>query len=129
MTEPSKTGEDSIRFHYIKSNAFRVVHADGVYGGISPSLKLQMAFYSERTPIPQAIVHALHDGELGEEIVTARVSRDGIVREVETNVLMDLDAAKDFALWLISAIEEIELVQAKIQAIPIAEPVENQGQM
>ena len=42
MAENDKARSDSdvvqskVEFHYIKSNHFRVIHADGVYGGATP---------------------------------------------------------------------------------------------
>lgn len=105
ISEQSDANEvPCLRFHYIKSNYFRVIHADGVYGGVSPQGLIQLAFFSERQPIPQQTVQKFDDKRLGEEVVELRVSRDGVVREIETNVLMSAKEAKklrDFlSQWL-----------------------------
>src|SRR5689334_16135095 len=42
------TNPNKLRIEYKKSNSFRVIHADGAYGGTSPRLQLFIAFYSER---------------------------------------------------------------------------------
>ena len=64
---------DRVRFDYIKSAAFRVIHADGVVGGVTPRLDVHMDFWSERFPIPQQVVHAVNsDGTLGDEIKAER---------------------------------------------------------
>ena len=75
-----------VRFHYIKSNTYRVVHVDGVYGGPTPGKLLYVSFYNERFPIPNVIEHAATDigGDtvaLGEE--TRREGKDGVVREID----------------------------------------------
>jgi hypothetical protein len=90
---------DFVVFDYIKSNFFRVIHIDGVHGGISPKLNMiQMAFFSERQAIPQTEKFALKKGQLGE--IESRKTREAIIREVEVEALMDIDAAKALRQWL-----------------------------
>ena len=97
----------SIDFHYIKSNSFRVVHADGVWGGPTPRGYLTMAFYSERHPIPQKLTHELKpEGTLGDPIV--RETKQGVVREVEVEVVLDLEMAKGMFEWLKEKIEALD---------------------
>jgi hypothetical protein len=92
---------DRAKFHYLKSPAFRTVHVDGVLGGPSPSGFLNAAFFSERLPIPQTTTFAVTDkGMLGEELVDARVGRDGLTREVEVNLIMSVDMATRLHGWL-----------------------------
>ena len=88
-----------IEFDYIKSTSFRVVYADGVWGGLTPRGLIAMSFFSERHPIPKKLVHEITDeGTLGKE--SSRESRAGIIREVDVEVLMDLAMAKSFRSWL-----------------------------
>ncbi len=103
-----------VRFDYLKSAAFRVLHADGVIGGITPRLDVHVDFWSERFAIPQQVVHELtKDGLLGEEVEEERKSRDAIVREVEAGVVMDLEVARSFRDWLSERIAEIERLLAE----------------
>lgn len=100
-----------VRFHYIKSNAYRVVHADGVVGGPTPSGLVHVSFFSERLPIPTVVDHAVSDigggrGTLGNEI--AREGKKGVVREVEVGVVMTLDTAKLLRAWLDDNITRLE---------------------
>lgn len=100
-----------LRFHYIKSSAYRVVHADGVIGGPTPNGHLHASFFSERLPIPTVIDQAVRDagggrGVLGEE--TFREGKNGVVREVEVGVAMTLDMAKRLHGWLGRHIEQLE---------------------
>ena len=86
-------------FHYVKSNNFRVVFSDGVWGGTTPRGYITMSFFSERAPIPKKLIHKITpDGKLGEE--STQESLHGIIREVDVEVLMDLDMAKSFRQWL-----------------------------
>jgi hypothetical protein len=99
----------SLQFEYIKSNFFRVIHADGAWGGLTPQVKIQISFYSERTPIPNTIVQELGgDGALGKEI--RRESKVGIIREVESSVVMDVAVAQELVRWLQEKIDQAEAV-------------------
>ncbi|MGV3719837.1 MAG: hypothetical protein ACO1SX_02915 [Actinomycetota bacterium] len=90
-----------IRVHNIKSNYFRVVHADGVWGGVTAHGFVQMAFWSERTAIPKELTYTFEPGskEL-KESPEDRTGREGWVREMEVSVLMDLPTAISFRGWL-----------------------------
>lgn len=111
---PEEKPGPRVKFHYIKSSQFRVVHVDGFIGGPTPRLGVHMAIYSERVAIPQQVEHVLKDdGSLGEEVVANRVSKEGIVREVEVDAVMDLDTAKALQTWLGEQIAIIESVRLK----------------
>jgi len=51
---PETTPPSSIKIHYHKANFFRVVHVDGVFGGITPSRNIFVSLYNQRTPLPDA---------------------------------------------------------------------------
>lgn len=100
----------SIPIHFIKSSQFRVVWADGMHGGITPRGLLHMAFFNERSPLPrQTEVDVNPDGTAetgrGERTVD---SRKGIVREIEVDVLMNLETAESFRDWLSGKIEQLK---------------------
>jgi hypothetical protein len=106
MSEPAS---NRLRIEYHKANLFRVVHADGVYGGTSPRLQLFIAFYNERFPIPQVLTYETSASGAPEcEIIDARESKEGLFREVEVGVVLDLNAAKGFAVWLNEQVAELE---------------------
>jgi len=91
----------TIKFHYIKSNLFRVIHADGGIGGVTPQQNIQIAFYSERMPLPQQVVYELNsDNTLGSEVVDERVSKTGLIRELEVEAVLSLNEAESFYKWL-----------------------------
>ena len=98
-----------VRIEHQKSQSFRVIHADGAYGGTSPRLQLFIAFYSERFPIPKVLTYeASATGAPEREIVAERESKEGVIREVEVGVTLDLTAAKGFAAWIMKQVEELE---------------------
>ncbi len=106
MSEPAS---NRLRIEYQKANLFRVVHADGAYGGTSPRLQLFIAFYNERFPIPRVLTYETSSSGAPEnEVTEARESKEGIFREVEVGVVLDLTAAKGFAAWLNEQVAELE---------------------
>jgi hypothetical protein len=123
MTGTKAPGVDAesgeIRFDYIKSNLFRVIHVDGVFGGISPTQKIHLSVWNERWPIPKQLSYKLSpEGKRGEEINEARVSRDAVIREVECHLIMDIHVAKRIAAWLGN---KIALAEKKEKAKKLAE--------
>jgi hypothetical protein len=74
--------DNKISFDYLKSQFFRVLHADGAIGGITPSGCIHCSFYSERQAIPQRQTFMLNeDGSLGQPIAEETLVRAAIVRE------------------------------------------------
>lgn len=106
-----------LKFHYIKSSLFRVVHVDGAHGGIVPSGGIHMALFSERSPIPQQSSFPLNpEGTLGPEVMANRVGKEGVVREVEVDLRMDLTTAEAVAEWLKIKVEELKRIQKDQEA-------------
>jgi hypothetical protein len=98
----------SVPFHYIKSNSFRVIHTDGAVGNITPAGLIFMGFYSERSAIPQIMVHEVTEGgQVGGERLDERVGKKGIVREVEVGATMSVEVAQTIVAWLQERIELI----------------------
>jgi hypothetical protein len=102
-----------LSIHYIKSNIFRVVHVDGALGGVTPGLKVQMALFSERVPIPRRTVHELSDEGVPEQPPIESEGRDGVVREVEVEAIMDLSTARSLHAWLADKIRLLESIVAE----------------
>jgi hypothetical protein len=97
-----------VQFHYIKSNLFRVVHTDGAIGNVTPSGLIFVGLYSERAAIPQIMVHEITEaGQVGPERLDERVTKKGIVREVEVGATMSVETATSVITWLQ---EKIDLV-------------------
>ena len=105
MTQPDPEEQpDTLSIDFIKSNLFRVIYADGIWGGIGPHGFIQMALYSDRTPIPKRVDFKFQQGILGDEI--SREGRPGIVREIEAEVLISRQTAISLRDWLTQKIEE-----------------------
>ena len=98
-----------VRLNYIKCNSFRTVHVDGAFGGTTPQGNIQMSVFSERFPIPRESAQYINlDGTLGEELKEQRVSKSGVIREVEVNLVMDVNRARSIVTWLQAKIKEVD---------------------
>jgi len=101
----AKEAPKTVKFHYIKNQTFHSLHADGAIGGVTPSGNIHIAFYNERMPIPTEIVQKLDEkGALGE--IESKTTREAVVREMEVDVVMNIDVAKNLHKWLGVQIEE-----------------------
>jgi|SRR5208337_3734960 len=117
MDNTSSPAPIKVKFDYIKSNFFRTARVDGAWAGTNGYLDLILSFYSERSPIPRQTVHVLSDQHtLGEEILSERVTRDAVVREIEISVSMNLDVAKSLQTLLNSQIAALEASKAPPEA-------------
>lgn len=101
---------EKLEFHYIKSPHFKSFLASGAYGGIGPNGLINMSFYIERTPIPQKLVFEVKDGLPGNEIVEERIGKGGFIREIDCNIMIDLNTAINLREWLDSNIKTLETV-------------------
>ena len=113
-----------IAVHYCKSPQYRTIHVDGMYGGISPQGKtLFLGFYSERSSLPETtyvpIVKTGDDAEMiGFGADHDRVnSRPGIMREMEANIVIDIETAEQIVAWLAVRIRQVRDEQGKTKAI------------
>lgn len=114
MGDPEESGHhaEEIAFDYLKATDFRVVWADGVMGGLTPTGLVHFALFSERPAIAQRQVFRLERGDgqmasLGDEILEKRVSKNSIVREMACDVMMSEQAAENLARWLLDRIDEL----------------------
>lgn len=103
-----------IDIHYIKNPGYRQIHADGAYGGITTRSKVNINFYAERKNIPKSEQYTVSDeGGLSEKISTSADSKDGIIREVELGVYMDVEVAKSLISFIQTKIDLLESIKTK----------------
>lgn len=113
----------TLRFHYVKSNFFRVIFADGCIGGGSLEAdRIRMAIFNTRHPIPLQVTHHLSpEGVIGPPVKGQTVVKQGPVRELEAEIVMDLNTAREIVGWLSERIKLAEGEMPKIKALRDAE--------
>jgi hypothetical protein len=106
--------QQEVCIQYFKSNFFRVIHADGAWGGVSPRGDIHMAFYNERQAIPDTSKFMVSDqGMVKPEEFQASSE---FVREVEVDIIFDLQTARSLRAWLNDRIALLENLIREAQA-------------
>lgn len=117
--DPIDSKATRVEYHHIKSNSFRVIHVDGGVGGVTPRGFFHIALYNERPAIPRIRARdVLSETELGpERDVDVRGQPNvGIVREVEADLIFDMQTAVELRDWLdrnIKSMDEFQHMQNK----------------
>jgi hypothetical protein len=107
----AETPPKELRFFYIKSPSFHGVHADGAFGGLTPHGDVHLAFFAERIPIPQEVVHTLDAaGEVSGE--KERIGKEGVVRELQVDVTMKLDTAEALVKLILAQVDAMKKIEA-----------------
>ncbi len=100
-----KTKPKEMEFHFLKTNNYRSFYIDGAFGGITPSGLLAMDLFLERRPTPRKMIHAIEEnGKLGS--VIEKETKEGIIREIECGLIMNIDTAIKIKDWLDGKINE-----------------------
>ncbi len=98
---------------YYKSNFFRVIHADGAWGGLSARGDIHISFYNERAAIPDISRFVISGGEIIKPEEFQSISK--VVREVEVDVVVDLGTAMSLRDWLNDRIDALQTLISENQ--------------
>lgn len=86
-----------MEIHFVKSSHFRVIHANGVWYGGDSQGNLHLTVFNERTAIPKKVVVNLNEqGLVISEDSSRRESKEGVVREMEADIVFSVPAAVEF---------------------------------
>lgn len=106
--------QEILTFHNKISNAFREVHVDGAYGGITPNGYVNLNFFSERAPIPKSSDYVIdQDAQKLLKVEDSKDSKSGIVREYDFGIFMDFKTTKKIIDLLQEKVVELEKYQSK----------------
>lgn len=108
----SRAAARRVRFFYIKSNAFRVAHVDGVIGGVTPKGLIHVSVFSERAAIPLSADHEITpEGRLLEPI--SQEGKQGVVREIDIDLMMTRTTAAELRDWLTTRLNDLDRLLAE----------------
>ena len=100
-----------VRIEFERSPNYRLVPADGAWGGPTPRGRIMVNFFVDVPTSPYSVTHALSDdGQLGQEVDRVPDTTEGtprVHREFETGVLLSVDDAEGVAHWLLEQVEMI----------------------
>ncbi len=112
MSENTEVRHPVFQVNYLKSNDYREVHCDGLVGNPITPERLWISFYSERFPIPRVVGFQsdVKDNQVTIDETQSPVfmdSRQGLVRNVEFGIYLDLGVAEKMHDWLGKQIEQM----------------------
>ena len=102
-----------INFKYFKSNFYRIVHANGVLGGVSRRGEIHISLYSERPGFPDnaKLTIPQSGAAMPEQVAGGEI----YIREIEVDAVVDLETAKQIRAWLDTQIQSVEASIGKAQ--------------
>jgi hypothetical protein len=106
-----------ITFEFKDSSLFRIIHADGVFGGPTPSGDVYLSFFYEHGPMPSSVTHSLEDNLPGPEIMEERVASKHISRTNEVGVIMGFTVAVNLKEWLAKRIADMVAMDPKLAEV------------
>lgn len=98
MSEKENKGKE-IEFAYEYDSNYRVVAANGVWGGTTPRGDFRLDFFVESIAIPERLTHEVLSDKLGKEV--ARTPGKGVfTRRLQVGVLLSLREVESVAGFL-----------------------------
>jgi hypothetical protein len=91
---------------YKESPDYRVVAANGAWGGLTPKGDIMMSLYIEHAKTPLTVTHSVDAGKLGPEI-DRDTAGTAITRHLQVGVMMSPQTAETVANWLLGKVEDL----------------------
>jgi hypothetical protein len=101
---------ESIRFEYSKGNDYRLVHATGAHGGMTPGGLIKFDLHSEFGVTPDYEEFTLtSEGKLADKISENEdAAKLHLKREVQVGVVMSPKDAYHLGTWLLEKVKQAE---------------------
>ena len=114
---PAVKAPTELKFCFIKSQQYRNVPVNGVFGGITPHHQIHMNLFTEHNAMPTAVYNRVegHEGNgvfLGPEILEKREGDSAVVRELEVGLIFNMETAVAMRTWLDDKIRQFEAERA-----------------
>lgn len=105
MAQNETVGQKQIKVFYEHDPGYRMIAANGIFGGITPRGELRIDFFSEYSEVPKSVtLRITKEGTVTEEQDT----NPRIVRMIQMGVLVPADHIESFADWFQAKAEEIK---------------------
>lgn len=113
--KPDLERPTQVGIYYQRSRHYRTIHSDGAQIGLTPRGQIKFTLFSDQKPKPEFVLHQITpEGNLGESL--EEVVKEGVIREVEVNVVMDLNTTTAFVNVLQATLKQLETFQKQQQA-------------
>ena len=98
--------EAAIKYQY--SRDYRILPANGCFGGPTSRGEIMVYFFEEHFPVPSLIIHEVTDaGSLGKE-KARHTEGAALVRELQVAIVMSPVQAESIAKWILGKVDEFK---------------------
>lgn len=103
-----------ITFHFEKADGYRLVPANGVWGGVTPKGDFKLEFFVESMNTPDSLTNRLEGGNVGPE--ESRMPDRRLVRTLQCGVLISTEHAEAFAQFILDRVKEYRAIIEAMQS-------------
>ena len=108
---PDSEIDGVLEFEYVKSKDYKIYHATGAWGGLSPRSEIYIDFFIEKAEPPEKSKLYVKDKEAIKEEKIPK--EDKLIRELQACFILRPDIAYAIGEWLIKKAEEAGIVEKK----------------
>ncbi len=90
------------------------LHADGVWGGLTPQRQIVMGFFTEQFAIPEKVTYELPEVVPGNLREVARQGGGYVLRDIQAQVYISVTTAKSLIGWLQDRITQAESITEQL---------------
>ena len=113
--QPTKPPKETYKVAFYTAPSFRAIQADGSWGRISPSGFIHLTFFNDCGTMPAFTIHDIGpDGTMSPDMKLKFGTDADIVRQLEVDVVLSLEAAKSVKDNLQNFINILEDLRKKV---------------
>lgn len=103
-----------LEFFFEHDPNYRIIAANGIWGGLTPRGDIQLDFFVEKQNTPESIRHELKEtGVLGDEL--GRFPSRKIIRRLQVGILLSAEQADSVANFIKDKVKELREIREKIK--------------
>jgi len=120
---PQEKEQAKVFFKYEQSDGYRIVHATGARGALTPNGDILFELFTEFALMPSEEIRRLNpNGTLGElECPQPRKQTVEMFRQLQVGVVVSPGDAETIGKWLLKKVEEAKSRQAIVQSKKVKE--------
>lgn len=115
-SSPSKKTAKLIETRITKAPSFVSIHADGIWGGLTPKALIAMGFFTEQFAAPDKVMYSVPDVLPGQLTEVSRQGGGYVQREIVAQVFITIDVARTMVKWLEERIETGTAIEKELRA-------------
>ena len=109
MNHDTKESPQKVKFLFRKAEDYKVIYANGAFGGITPRGDILFHFFFEHRDLPEEDEMKVEEGRIiQDEAKTINLADLKMIRDTKVGIIMSPNQAGSLAKWLESKVAEIK---------------------